>query len=111
MVSASACPPGASCGLLLTLRDTRPSLRPPLSASQPANRSLLKKGTARERLLSQEHSRWNFQEAEQNDRNRNPVREPTGGGCPLGEETTQTSAFSLEGEKPGQGLEAGHPSD
>lgn len=30
---ASTGPPGASCGLLLTLEDTRPSLKPPVSAN------------------------------------------------------------------------------
>lgn len=28
---------------------------------------------------------WNFQEAEQNDQNRNPAKEPPQGVCPLGE--------------------------
>lgn len=65
---ASAGPPGASCGLLLTLEDT--------AKSEAADRSLLKKGTQEKNVFSGKSGGWNFQEAEQSDRNRNPSGNP-----------------------------------
>lgn len=115
MVSASASPPGASRGPVAHPWGHTAKSKAAVQCQPARQQTALenKRNSKRTSSLPRATGQWNFQEAAQNDRNRNPAREPPrglsfGGGAG----TRRTRAFGPEGpggQEPGHGPEARRP--